>query len=33
MDSLADEIPQGHPLLKRSYQYIKVFVPIGVLGK
>jgi len=33
MDSLEDEIPLGYPLLKRSYQDIKVFVPIGVLGK
>ena len=33
MDSLEDEIPWGYPLFKRSYHYIKVFVPIGVLGK
>ena len=33
MDCLEDKIPKGYPLLKRSHRYIKVFVPVSVLGK
>ena len=33
MDCLEDKIPKGYPDLKRFHQYIKVFVPLGVLGK
>ena len=33
MDCLEDKVPKGYSYLKRSHRYIKVFVPVRVLGK